>query len=188
MWDTASAGSPKPSLACTPFTFDFALIPVAKYKTDPCWDSQLADIPSSLDSMRYISLLENSVTLQSSSWRVPPLPLNHASKITNFTIKSESLFRVFVSENVIDIDVHLHSISKDGTIKEIAAGAGQFGEESFVAVLQPGSYYVRWEFYNWGSNHPTCSKFSMQLAIAPLTVLPPREQHCPASSVEVSNS
>ena len=105
-----------------------------------------------------------------------------ASEITTVKVKAKSLFRIYITQNVIDIDVYLHRADS----QQVKAGSGQFGDESFVTVLEAGDYYLRFEFYNWGSTDPKCARFSMQIAIAPMTDIPPLQPSCPSTVDEVS--
>lgn len=173
-----------PLVTCSPYTFTLVVESLASWKqANYCEDITVLGLPPSLDLLRYLGF-DRSLNVQNDKFLVPNAVSDKilVEHITTFQIKERSLFRIYVEEHKIDIDVELHRTLPNGTITEhsapVASGVNGFGEESFVVILDPGFYAIQFLFWNWESEKSHCLPFDMEVAISPMTHLPVRPAKC----------
>lgn len=181
---TQQTASGTPLVPCSPYTFNLNIEGLGRWKqNNACEDVSVLQIPKSFDNLGYLGF-DKSIKLQSDKWLVPSVI---SEKIlvqtqTSFQIKERSLFRIYVEEHKLDIDIELHTTGADGKIVEgsapIATGINGFGEESFVVSLNPGYYALQFLFWNWENEKGHCLTFDMEIAISPMLHLPIRPLHC----------
>eukprot|EP01125_Pyxidicula_operculata_P010688 TRINITY_DN351_c0_g2_i3.p1 TRINITY_DN351_c0_g2~~TRINITY_DN351_c0_g2_i3.p1 ORF type:complete len:2844 (-),score=811.49 TRINITY_DN351_c0_g2_i3:165-8696(-) len=172
--------APTSLVACVPFGFDMNVYKLSAYKASDCSNVDRLELPKSLNSLRYLSS-DNEITLQSNKWAVPKLNLSHAERTISVNLTVNSYIRVYVEPHEVDIDIHLYLV---GNENYIATGENLFGEESFVKFVEKGNYLLRFDFFNWKLEEPTCDSFAMEIAIAPAASLPVRS-NCPENHKEV---
>eukprot|EP01124_Arcella_intermedia_P032932 TRINITY_DN7777_c0_g2_i1.p1 TRINITY_DN7777_c0_g2~~TRINITY_DN7777_c0_g2_i1.p1 ORF type:complete len:3439 (+),score=468.43 TRINITY_DN7777_c0_g2_i1:104-10318(+) len=162
-------------IPCIPFTFTINATALDVAKSIPCYKvvPPLVPLPDTLDSLRYLSI-DNVLQIQNQHWQVPAITWGMASKRIPFTVREKSIIRVYVSQNIVDIDVRVESNGR-----RVASGSNLYAEESFITELSTGTYTLVFQFYNWGADIPACPGFNMELAIVPVSKLPSIKQFCP---------
>ncbi|EFA77852.1 hypothetical protein PPL_09350 [Heterostelium album PN500] len=136
------------------------------YKSDPCFGN--LPFPTNLNTPGYL-LTSTSIHL-TDEFLVPPITLITASQNTAFTVTIPSIFRAFVEDASIDIDITLY----EGKTK--VAWSNNFnGEESLEYVVQPDKQYrLQTSFYHWPfvTDNQACYTYQAALSITPTTENP----------------
>lgn len=173
-----------PLVPCSPYTFSLQLENLGDWRQSTyCEDLSVVPIPKLLNGLRYLGF-DGSLKLQSNKWLVPHTVSQKllVETTTYFQIKERSLFRIYVEEHKIDIDVELYATDENYNITDLnsplVTGLSGFGEESFVITLDPGRYGLKYLFWNWENEQAHCLTFDMQYAISPLSQLPDRPKKC----------
>jgi hypothetical protein len=141
-------------------------------------------LPGSLDGVAFLGYIDR-VHLSDAYY----IDLLHTEHSIRFTLKRESVFRAYAERHQVDIDIWLYAINPtDGEVLDVVQrGIGVDTEESMFEVLPPGTYELRFEYFDYarwtddfGDGEPDdssaadavdCQSFQFELAITPTASL-----------------
>jgi len=176
-----------PLASCSPYSFTLSIREADEWRrTEHCEDEDVLEVlefPTNFNLLRYAGF-DRSMKIHSDNWLVPRNLTGHITHVhhTFLTVEERSLFRAYVEEHTIDIDIAIFAADAEGKIistnSPLASGFNGFSEESFVITLDAGSYVFEITFWNWELAELKCSTFHMEIALSPWDHLPSRSPHC----------
>lgn len=130
-------------------------------------------LPDSLDTPAYLG---NSTHLHLADDYY--IDMVHRSHRTEFTLRADSVLRVYAEPHQLDIDLWLWRLKQDGSQGDEVARSIAWNREEEIFVFLSGSpdspqrYRLTFRYYNWRSVPLSeCENFRMELAIEPVQKL-----------------